>query len=128
MEYGLIGEHLSHSFSKLIHESIESYTYDLKELKKDELVSFLNERNFKAVNVTIPYKEAVIPYLDEIDDAAKEIGAVNIIVNRNGKLIGYNSDVDGFIYLVNKSGIDVKNKNVLIFFKLITYKKKLLAK
>ena len=114
MEYGLIGEHLSHSFSKLIHESIESYTYDLKELKKDELVSFLTERNFNAVNVTIPYKEAVISFLDEMDDAAKEIGAVNIIVNRNGKLIGYNSDVDGFIYLVNKSGIDVKNKNVLI--------------
>lgn len=114
MEYGLIGEHLSHSFSKLIHESLESYKYDLKELKEFELESFLLERNFKAINVTIPYKEAVIPYLDEIDDAAKSVGAVNIIVNRGGRLIGYNSDVDGFIYLIDKSGIKVKDKTVLI--------------
>lgn len=114
MEYGLIGEHLSHSFSKLIHESLESYKYDLKELKEYELESFLLERSFKAVNVTIPYKEAVIPFLDEIDEAAKSVGAVNIIVNRNGRLIGYNSDVDGFIYLINKSGIEIKDKTVLI--------------
>lgn len=114
MEYGLIGEHLSHSFSKLIHESIESYKYDLKELEPIELESFLLERNFKAINVTIPYKEAVIPYLDEIDEAAKEIGAVNIIVNRNDKLYGYNSDVDGFIYLLDKADIKVKDKIVLV--------------
>ena len=114
MEYGLIGEHLSHSFSKLIHEEIESYKYDLVELKPHELEPFLMERNFKAINVTIPYKQDVIPYLDEIDEAAKDIGAVNIIVNRNGKLYGYNSDVDGFIYLLDKANIDVKNKNVLV--------------
>ena len=114
MEYGLIGEHLSHSFSKLIHESLESYKYDLKELSPLELESFLLKRDFKAVNVTIPYKQDVIPYLDCLDEAAKEIGAVNIIVNRNGKLCGYNSDVDGFIYLLDRAGISVKDKTVLI--------------
>ena len=114
MEYGLIGEHLSHSFSKLIHESIESYTYDLVELSPNELESFLMKRDFKAVNVTIPYKQDVIPYLDEISESAKEIGAVNIIVNKNGKLCGYNSDVDGFIYLLDRAGISVKDRTVLI--------------
>ena len=114
MEYGLIGEHLSHSFSKLIHESIESYKYDLVELAPNELEAFLLKRDFKAVNVTIPYKQDVIPYLDEISESAKELGAVNIIVNKNGKLCGYNSDVDGFIYLLDRAGISVKDKTVLI--------------
>ena len=114
MEYGLIGEHLSHSFSKLIHESIESYSYDLVELSPNELESFLMKRDFKAVNVTIPYKQEVIPYLDEISESAKEIGAVNIIVNKKGKLCGYNSDVDGFIYLLDRAGISAKDKTVLI--------------
>ena len=114
MKYGLIGEHLSHSFSKLIHESIASYQYDLVELSPNELEAFLLKRDFNAINVTIPYKQDVIPYLDEISESAKEIGAVNIIVNREGKLYGYNSDVDGFIYLLDRAGISVKDKTVLI--------------
>ena len=71
MEYGLIGEKLGHSFSREIHNLLASYTYDLKELPKNELDTFMKSRNFKGVNVTIPYKESVIPYLDEIDEAAK---------------------------------------------------------
>ena len=114
MEYGLIGEKLSHSFSKEIHEKVAGYKYDLVELKKEELPDFLRTRNFKAINVTIPYKEIVIPYLDEIDESAKEVGAVNTIVNINGKLKGYNTDVDGFIYQLKHMEVDVSGEKVLI--------------
>ena len=114
MIYGLIGEKLSHSFSKLIHEQIADYHYDLIELNKDEFHNFMKEKSFKAINVTIPYKKAVIPYLDEIDDDAKLIGAVNTIVNDNGKLKGYNSDYLGFQYTCDKYQIDMKDKKILI--------------
>lgn len=77
--YGLIGEHLSHSFSKEIHESIADYRYDLIPLDKEAFCSFMEDRDFAAVNVTIPYKKAVIPYLDELDEAAQAIGAVNTV-------------------------------------------------
>ena len=92
MEYGLIGEHLGHSFSKDIHNLIGDYEYELKEIAPDKLDDFMKAHDFKAINVTIPYKEAVIPYLDEIDESARLIGAVNTIVNKNGKLHGYNTD------------------------------------
>jgi hypothetical protein len=95
MEYGLIGEHLSHSFSKNIHEKLAPYTYELHELRPDELDSFMRAKEFKGINVTIPYKQAVIPYLDEISGQACSIGAVNTIVNRNGKLCGFNTDYFG---------------------------------
>ena len=114
MKYGLIGEHLTHSFSKEIHEKIYSYTYDLCEVSKDEFASFMEKRDFKAINVTIPYKEKVIPYLESIDDAAKLIGAVNTIVNRDGKLYGYNTDFLGLKNLVLINDIDVCNKKVII--------------
>ena len=71
MEYGLIGEHLKHSFSKQIHEYIAGYNYEIKEIKKEDLSSFLSALQFKAINVTIPYKESVIPYLDYISPEAK---------------------------------------------------------
>lgn len=114
MEYGLIGEHLGHSFSKEIHRRIGDYTYELKEIAKDDVDAFMKSKDFKAINVTIPYKQTVIPYLDEIDENAKEIGAVNCIVNSNGKLKGYNTDFDGMKMLILKNGIDLKNKKVLI--------------
>ena len=114
MEYGLIGEHLSHSFSAIIHNKIGSYSYELKELSKDELPNFMKKKSFKGINVTIPYKQAVIPYLDEIDVSAKEIGAVNTIVNRNGRLYGYNTDYYGMRALAEKIGVSLCEKNVLI--------------
>lgn len=114
MKYGLIGEKLSHSFSAEIHTNYFGYDYELKELPSTELGVFLKERRFDAVNVTIPYKEAVIPFLDEIDDMAQRIGAVNTIVNRNGKLYGYNTDYCGLYALIERSGIVLKDKKVLI--------------
>ena len=114
MRYGLIGEKLSHSFSKIIHETLASYQYDLIPLSKEEFKQFMEDKNFTALNVTIPYKQAVIPYLDEIDDAANAIHAVNTIVHKNGKLIGHNTDFGGFLYMLEKHHIEIKDKDVLV--------------
>lgn len=114
MEYGLIGEHLPHSFSKEIHESLTDYTYELHEVAKDELDAFMRAKDFKAINVTIPYKQDVIPYLDEISPSAKAIGAVNTIVNREGRLYGDNTDQTGMTLLIRKLGLELAGKKVLI--------------
>lgn len=114
MRYGLIGEKLGHSFSKEIHEQLANYTYDLIPLSKQEFSAFIKRRDFKALNVTIPYKKDVIPYLDYIDPFAKEIGAVNTIVNENNQLIGYNTDYYGFQYMLDRHNIHVNNKKVLV--------------
>ncbi len=100
MEYGLIGEKLGHSFSKDIHGKIGDYDYRLKELAPHELSAFLTEGGFKAINVTIPYKKDVIPYLTAISPEAEAIGAVNTVVNRDGKLYGYNTDYIGLKRLI----------------------------
>ena len=114
MEYGLIGEKLGHSYSKDIHEMLADYTYDLCPLSRDEFKSFMSEHAFKAINVTIPYKQDVIPYLDEIDDNAKSIGAVNTIVNKDGKLCGHNTDFSGFMYMLKKHNIAVEGKKCVV--------------
>ncbi len=114
IEYGLIGEKLGHSFSKIIHEKLADYTYELCPLTKDELDAFMTAKQFKAINVTIPYKQDVIPYCDVLDDSAKRIGVVNTIVNRDGKLFGYNTDFAGFLYNLNAHGITLKDKKVMI--------------
>lgn len=115
MKYGLIGEKLGHSYSKIIHEQlIDNYEYELHPLEKNEVDTFMKEKTFSAINVTIPYKQTVIPYLDEMSDAAKQIGAVNTVVNKNGKLIGYNTDYLGFQYTLQKHDIQIKDKKVLI--------------
>lgn len=114
MKYGCIGEKLGHSFSKEIHNLIASYQYELKEIEKDKLSDFMTEADFNAINVTIPYKEAVIPYLDTIDEHAKKIGAVNTIVKRDGKLHGYNTDFLGMVALINKLGLEVNGKKTAI--------------
>ena len=114
LKFGCIGEHLPHSFSREIHEQIGGYAYELKELVPEELPAFLAARKFLGINVTIPYKQAVIPYLDEIDGTARAIGAVNTIVNRNGKLCGYNTDLDGLTRLIHRVGLDPAGKKVLI--------------
>ena len=114
MEYGCIGEKLQHSFSKEIHEKIGNYQYELREIKPYALAAFFEQRDFKAINVTIPYKNAVIGFLDEIDDAAASIGAVNTVVNKNGRLAGFNTDCFGLQALLKKEYIELKGKTVLI--------------
>ncbi len=117
MRYGLIGEKLGHSFSKIIHEQLADYTYDLIPIAKMDFDDFMTKKNFTALNVTIPYKESVLPYLYELDTAAKKIGAVNTIVNRNGKLFGYNTDYFGFRYMLEHHRIAVSGKKVLLLGK-----------
>ena len=114
MKYGLIGEHLGHSYSCEIHGAIADYEYELKELRPDELDGFMRQRSFNAINVTIPYKQSVIPYLDEISDRARSIGAVNTVVNTGGRLYGDNTDFAGMAALAKRIGIDFKGKKVLI--------------
>ena len=114
MKYGLIGEKLGHSFSKTIHEALGGYEYQLCEVAPDKLDDFMQKRDFIGINVTIPYKQAVIPYLDEIDESAKKIGAVNTVVNRDGKLYGYNTDFYGMKMLFNHAGIDASGCKAVI--------------
>ena len=114
MEFGLIGEHLGHSFSKEIHGKLSDRPYELREIPRNELAGFLSRREFKGINVTIPYKEAVLPRLDFVSSEARQIGAVNTIVNRDGRLCGYNTDYFGFSALADRVGIDFKGSRVLI--------------
>lgn len=115
MEYGLIGAKLGHSYSKPIHEKVGGYSYELHPLPTEaEFHAFLQAREFKAINVTIPYKQLVIPYCDEVEERAAAIGAVNTVVNRGGRLYGYNTDYAGFAYLAGHHGVSFRGKTVLI--------------
>lgn len=114
MKYGLIGEKLGHSFSPDIHKRLATSDYVLKEIPREELGEFLTKKDFKAVNVTIPYKQEVIPYLHFVSDAARDIGAVNVIVNKDGLLYGYNTDFYGLKALVEKTVGDISGKKVLV--------------
>ncbi len=114
MEYGLIGEKLKHSFSLEVHNLIGKYDYSLKEIPKSDLKDFILKKDYKGLNVTIPYKMDVIPFLDEVSESALKIGAVNTIVNKKGKLYGYNTDFLGARDLILYNGIEIKDKKVLI--------------
>ena len=96
-KYFLIGEKLGHSYSAELH-GFNGINYELKEIPRDKLSAFFRERNFDGLNVTIPYKKEVMRFLDEIDDKAAMLGAVNTVVNDGGKLIGYNTDYFGMDY------------------------------
>ena len=114
--YGLLGEHLSHSFSPQIHKAIGGYDYSLFEVESERLEDFLRNGDFKAINVTIPYKKAVIPYCAALSRQAAAIGSVNTIVRRgDGTLYGDNTDYDGFLYTVRQSGVEVAGKKCVIF-------------
>ena len=114
MIYGLIGEHLGHSFSAEIHARLGEEPYELRELAPGEVEGFLRASGFRGINVTIPYKQAVIPYLDGISETARAIGAVNTIVRRNGKLYGDNTDATGLTMLLRRTGADFRGKKVLV--------------
>ncbi|MCF0172836.1 MAG: shikimate dehydrogenase [Bacteroidales bacterium] len=114
MRYGLIGEHLGHSFSKTIHERIGEYPYDHCEIAPSDLDGFLRAKGFTAINVTIPYKRSVIPHLDWMSPEVKAAGACNAVVNRDGRLYGYNTDYMGMRDLLASADMDVEGRNVLI--------------
>ena len=112
---GLLGRKLSHSYSPRIHSVFADYSYSLFEVEPDSLGDFIKNGDYDAINVTVPYKQAVMPYLDEISETAAEIGAVNTIVRRaDGTLYGDNTDCFGFCYMLSDAGIDVKGKKCLI--------------
>lgn len=114
MQYGCIGEHLKHSFSAEIHRALADYQYEIKEVAPEALDSFMQERAFCGINVTIPYKEKVIPHLFWISEQAKAIGAVNTVVNRDGKLYGYNTDFYGMSTLIERLGLSLAGKKVAV--------------
>ena len=114
MKIYLIAEKLSHSFSPFIHGKLADYEYRLKELNKDELEEFFKKRDFDGLNVTVPYKVEVMKYLDFISPEAQECGAVNTVVNKNGKLCGYNTDYYGFCYMAESGGVSLEGKDVVI--------------
>lgn len=112
---GLIGEKLSHSFSPQIHSHLCDYSYALFEMSEDEVGEFVRSNKYDSVNVTIPYKKTVMPFLDEISEEAKRIGSVNTIIRtESGALRGENTDYFGFSYLLEKSGIEINGQKVLI--------------
>ena len=112
MQYGLLGEHLPHSHSPKIHRMLGNRNYILVEKEKDQVADFLEKRDFDGINVTIPYKQTVMPLCEVLDGAAIELGAVNTVVNCEGKLFGCNTDFDGFIFMCNRAGIDMRGKKV----------------
>ena len=118
MKCGLIGEHLGHSFSAPIHNELADYSYELRELTPSEVGDFVKNGGFDAFNVTIPYKKDVIPFLDEISDEARAIGAVNTIVRqKSGNICGYNTDYFGFSYMIDSAALDVSGKKALVIGK-----------
>ncbi len=114
MKCGLLGRKLGHSYSPQIHARLGSYPYCLFEKEPEALEGFLREGDFSGINVTVPYKKAVIPYLDELSPVAKRLGAVNTVVRRDGKLIGHNTDYFGFLTMVRDSGLTVAGKKTLV--------------
>lgn len=114
-QYGLLGRKLSHSISPRIHTMLCGYDYVLIEKEPEELDSFFESKDFCGLNVTIPYKKDVIKYCDELSDTAKKIGSVNTIVKKtDGTLYGDNADYFGFMYMLKKSGTDVRGKTALV--------------
>ena len=112
---GLIGEKLGHSFSPAIHGKLADYEYRLYELSPGQLGPFLEKKEYDGLNVTIPYKKTVIPYCDELSEAAKSIGSVNTIVKRaDGTLLGHNTDYDGIMWLLKNAGAQVQGKKAVV--------------
>ncbi|MGL4483344.1 MAG: shikimate kinase [Anaerovoracaceae bacterium] len=112
MNYGLIGEKLGHSYSELIHKLLGNSEYELKEIQRNFLEDFFAKREFKGINVTIPYKEEALELCDEVDELARRIGCVNTVINIDGKLCGYNTDYFGLKYLIESKMAVSLNSNL----------------
>ena len=115
MRYGLLGQKLSHSYSPQIHKALAGYDYELFQVQPEELDTFMKTADFDGINVTIPYKKAVLPYCQALSPEAKCLGAVNTIVKQpDGTYWGHNSDYFGFYEMTKRSGISVHNKKALV--------------
>lgn len=115
MKCGLLGEKLGHSYSPQIHNQLADYEYTLYEKNSDELAQFLRSEPFSGLNVTIPYKKAVIPYCAQLTDRAQQLGAVNTLVRQaDGSLLGHNSDYFGFLSMLHRSGLHPENQKCLV--------------
>lgn len=115
MEYGLIGEKLGHSYSQMIHARLADYRYELKEVAPEALDAFIEKREYRGLNVTIPYKQAVMKHCAELSPEAMEVGSVNtLLVRPDGSLFGHNTDIDGFIYMLRRGGIDPAGAKAVI--------------
>lgn len=114
-KFGLIGGKLGHSYSPLIHGKFGEYPYELLEVQEEALPAMLANEAYGGFNVTIPYKKTVMAFCDVLSDTAKAIGSVNTVVRgEDGKLYGYNTDYDGFRYLLRVNGIDVKGMKCMV--------------
>lgn len=111
--YYLIGEKLKHSFSAVIHRG-RGYDYSLREISEDRLEAFFKERNFDGLNVTIPYKTECMKYLDFISPLALSVGAVNTVVNKGGRLYGFNTDAIGFYLSLRRKNIELSGKVLIL--------------
>ena len=115
MKYGLIGEKLGHSYSARLHALLGDAEYTLRPVARDELDAFLTARDFLGLNVTIPYKQAVIPYCAELGETAKAVGSVNTLLKRpDGTLFGDNTDAYGFEKMAQSAGIRFEGKKALV--------------
>ena len=115
MKCGLLGRVLGHSYSPKIHSYFSDYSYDLIEKEPEELKEFLQNGDFRGLNVTMPYKKEVIKYLDTLSPVAEKLGAVNTIVrNADGTLCGHNTDYFGFQTMLQKSGLEFSEKKCLV--------------
>lgn len=112
--YGLCGKTLKHSYSAIIHNLLGNTDYTLLNMTKDEFYAFMQKREFRGVNVTIPYKTDALAACDEVSPEAAKIGSVNTVIRRGGRLYGYNTDYFGFSYMLDSAGIDVSGKKALI--------------
>jgi len=114
MEYGLMGKKLGHSYSPLIHRCFGDYDYRLCPVSEEEMAAMLRERDFRGLNVTIPYKQAVLPFCDDLSETVRAVGSANTLVLRGGRLAAHNTDLPGFRYMLEKGGISLRGRKAVI--------------
>ncbi len=115
MRCGLLGRKLGHSYSPAIHAMLADYAYELYEKEPEELEDFVKHGDFHGMNVTIPYKKAVVPFCDLLDPLAEQLGSVNTLVRLgDGRLLGANTDTWGFDQMLGKVGISCQGKKALV--------------
>ncbi|MBR3107575.1 MAG: hypothetical protein IKH30_10415 [Clostridia bacterium] len=112
--YGLIGERLGHSYSPRIHRFFGDYDYQLYPMPLTDMEALLRGKQFQGLNVTIPYKQAVLPFCDELSPSVRAIGSANTLVNRDGRIYAYNTDLAGMLSMLDRAGIGLTGRKVVI--------------